>query len=187
MSFHHNYWSCSKFADWIRGDKKLGAATSEDWAAWTKTNKLRRPIRYWLAEEGLTHLQDFVYWPANRIQSIKYYINNRWITRTHGLTATSLKPGVYYELETRILHSMFDELVNFVEIEEAWMQVIVDKEAAKKYRPPWWATGRFRIRSWRSAEAGLAQLNWAASLVFDEAYSSSCCCEGSLRPLRLVV
>jgi hypothetical protein len=29
-----NYWSCSKFADWLRGMPKLEAGTIEEWNAW---------------------------------------------------------------------------------------------------------------------------------------------------------
>ena len=32
-----NYWTCSKFADWLRGTPKLGAATAEEWRDWHKT------------------------------------------------------------------------------------------------------------------------------------------------------
>jgi len=33
-----------------------------------------------------------------------------------------------------LLHSAFDELVNFVEIEQAWMQVVFSDEDRKKYK-----------------------------------------------------
>ena len=31
MAQRSNYWSCSKFADWIRGTTKGGASTYRDW------------------------------------------------------------------------------------------------------------------------------------------------------------
>ena len=81
-----NYWTCSKFADWLRGTPKLGAGTSDEWDEWREKAKAKT-FRYWLAEEGLDILQNIVMFIPDKIHAVKYYINNRWITRTHGLTA----------------------------------------------------------------------------------------------------
>ena len=159
------YWSCSKFADWIRGTPKLDAGTAEEWNIWKKTAK-EKPIRYWLAEEGLDYLQNFIFWPSNRFRNIVFYINNRWITKSHALTS-NLKRGKWQDFDERLLHAVFDELVNFVEIEQAWMHVVWSEEGRKKYRTPWYRTF-FRIRLWRCPEAGLAYLDWAAELKKDE-------------------
>lgn len=159
------YWSCSKFADWLRGTSKPYAGTTEMWNDWDKTAKLKK-FRYWLAEKGLDYLQDFFCWPKKRINDICFYINNRWVTKSHALIS-NLKRGQWYDLDTRLLHATFDELVNFVEIELAWMFVAFSKEECKKYKTPWWRTV-FRIGRWRSSEAGVAYLNWAAELKIDE-------------------
>lgn len=160
-----NYWSYSKFADWVRGTPKPVAATSEEWNAWHKSAKTQK-IRYWLVEDGFDYLQNFVSWPMDRIHDLNHYINNRWTSKTHALTS-NLKRGQWHELDTRILHCLFDELVNFVEIDEALMQVISSDEEWQKYRAPWYRT-LFSIRAWRSQEAGLAHLEWAAGLKDDE-------------------
>lgn len=160
-----NYWTCSKFADWLRGTPKLFSGTSEEWHAWEKKAKTKR-FRYWLAEDGLDHLQNFIFWPANRINDIRFYINNRWVTKTHALTS-NLARGSWYDFDTRLLHAVFDELVNFVEIELAWKHVIYSEEERKKYETPWYRTF-FRIGVWRSSEAGMAYLKWASDLKFDE-------------------
>lgn len=110
-----NYWSCSKFADWLRGIPKTPAGTAEEWNAWQKAAKAKK-VRYWLAEEGLDYLQDFIYSPLNFINNIRHYFNNRWISKTHALTS-NLQRGKYYDLDTRLLHAIFDELTNFVELE----------------------------------------------------------------------
>lgn len=112
-----NYWSSTKFADWLRGTPKIQSGTAKEWNAWEKGAKAMK-VRYWLAEEGLDYLQDFVNWPLDRLRDIRHYIDNRWISKTHALTST-LKRGQWYELDTRLLHSVFDELVDFVEIEQA--------------------------------------------------------------------
>lgn len=53
----YEYWSCSKFADWLRGTPKINLGTSEEWNAWRKTAKEKK-VRYWLTEEGLDFLKD---------------------------------------------------------------------------------------------------------------------------------
>ena len=113
-----NYWSCSKFADWLRGTDKISAGTGKQWDDWGEAAKEAHPIRYWIAEEGLDKIQDFVNWPLDKIYGVKYWINNRFVTRTHALTS-NLKKGDWWELDTRIMHCLFDELVNHVEIELA--------------------------------------------------------------------
>ena len=49
----NHYWTCSKFADWLRGSPKGGAKTSGEWRKWEIEAKSAHPIRWWLAEEGL--------------------------------------------------------------------------------------------------------------------------------------
>lgn len=157
------YWSCSKFADWLRGTPKPKAATAEEWNEWHKAARGKK-TRYWLAEDGLGYLQDFVFWPMNRVRDIRHDINNRWISKTHALTS-DLQRGQWHEFDTRLLHSAFDEIVNFVEIEQAWMHMICSDEEQKQYKIHW-QHNIFRSR--RSPEAGLAYLEWASGLKADE-------------------
>ena len=151
------YWSCSKFVDWLRGTPKLHSGTSEEWNAWEKKAKTKK-IRYWLVEECLDYVERFVYWPTNLIDTVYCYLNNRWVTKSHALTS-NLKRGAWYEFDTRLLHTVFDELVNFVEIDSAWALVASSPEDRKKYKVPW-----YRIGSWRSPDAGIAYLKWASAL-----------------------
>jgi hypothetical protein len=163
----NHYWTCSKFADWIRGTKKLSVGTAEEWDDWTTAAKMKHNFRYWLAEEGLDILQKIVYWPTDTLYAIKYYVNNRWVTRTHSLTAhpRDVKPGDWCDVGNRFLPCMFNELVDFVEIETAWSHIAwSDKEDRKKYNPPFWASGWFRWRVWRSPQAGLDNLKWQSDL-----------------------
>jgi hypothetical protein len=160
------YWSCSKFADWLRGSRKLSAGTSKEWYEWTKASKESNPIRYWLAEEGLDYLENIWLYIPNRINDVRYYINNRWVHQTHGMYASSLTKGKWHEFDTRLLHSMFDQLVDFVEIDQAWHYVVWNDEEQKKYNVPYWRkqwwTRWFSV--WRCPEAGLAYLEWAKTL-----------------------
>jgi hypothetical protein len=164
-----NYWSCSKFADWLRGTSKPKAETSGGWRDWRKVAEKSHPVRYWIAEEGLDKIQNFINWPADKLNDIRYYVNNRWITRSHACTAhpRDIKPGDWCDVGNRFLPCLFNELVDFVEIETAWHHVLWDKEARNKYQPPWWRRGWLRWRTWRCPEAGMSHLIWAASLKDD--------------------
>ena len=170
MAHHTNYWSCTPFADWLRGTKKLSAGTSEEWDEWTTAAQMKHNFRYWLAEEALGHIQDFVTWPVRSLYSVKYYINNRWVTRTHALTASSrdIKPGSWSDVGHRFLPCMFNELVDFVEIELAWWHLAWSPEERPKYNMPWWAVGWWRVRTWRCPQAGLDNLDWQRSLRWKE-------------------
>lgn len=171
MAQHTHYWSCSKFADWLRGTPKPKAATSKDWSKWRRDAKAAHPIRFWMAEEALGALQDFVTWPERTLHSIKYYCVNRWISRTHSLTAhpNDIKPGTWRDVGNRFLPCLFNELVDFVEIELAWSHIAwASEEDRKKYNAPWNATGWFRTRLWRCPEAGINHLKWAATLTYDD-------------------
>ena len=170
MAQHSRYWSCSPFADWVRGTKKLSAGTAEQWDDWTTAAQMKHNFRYWLAEEGLSHLQDFVTWPIRKIYDVKYYINNRYITRTHALTAhpRDIKPGEWCDVGNRFLPCLFNELVEFVEVELAWWQIAWADPAEKaKYNAPFWASGWWRWRTWRCPQAGLDNLDWQRSLRHD--------------------
>jgi hypothetical protein len=164
-----NYWSCSPLADWIRGTAKPYAETGEGWDEWRERAKTQYPVRYWIAEEGLDILQDIVNWPMDKIHSIRYYINNRWITRSHALTAhpRDIPRGEWRDVGNRFLPCLFNELVDFVEVEQAWHNVLWDKEKLKEFGPPWYRKW-FGLRGWRSRESGLDYLNWAGELRIGE-------------------
>ena len=171
MAQHTHYWSCSPLADWIRGTNKLKAGTAEEWNEWTTRAQMKHNFRYWVAEEALGDIQDFVTWPIRSLHSIKYYINNRWVSRTHSLTAHArdIKPGDWCDVGNRFLPCLFNELVDFVEIEQAWSQIAWGNNTARvKYDPPFWASGWFRWRTWRCPQAGIDHLDWAMTLKFDE-------------------
>jgi len=166
MAFHTNYWSCSKFADWIRGTDKIPSGTSREWRDWRKSSMITHPIRHWIAEELLDKIQDYIYYPHTLFNSIRYYINNRWVTKSHALTAhrSDIKPGNWHDVGYRFLPCLFNELVDFVEIEQASHHVLWDDAASKEFNPPWWRTTFFKWRTWRSPAAGLAYLEWASTL-----------------------
>jgi hypothetical protein len=141
--------------------------TSEEWDEWHTQATKAHPVRYWIADTALDNLQDFVTWPVRKLHDIKYYINNRWVTRTHSLTAhvQDIKPGQWQDVGNRFLPCLFNELVDFVEIETAWSHIAwSDKKDTEKYNPPFYASGWWRWRTWRCPQAGLDHLDWAMSL-----------------------
>jgi hypothetical protein len=170
MTFRSNYWSCSKFADWLRGTPKLEVGTGKEWRLWRKAAKDTHPVRYWIVEEGLDYLQNFVNWPADRFHDFRYYINNRWVSHSHRLTAhpRDIKPGTWCDVGNRFLPCLFNELVDFVEIEQAWHHCLWSDEESKKYKVPWWRRNFLRWRTWRCPEAGLEYLRWAMTLTDEE-------------------
>ena len=165
-----HYWTIGKFADWLRGTPKLKCGTSEEWDAWTKQAKAAHPIRWWIAEEGLDHLQNLVYYIPDKLNDIRYYINNRFISYSHGLTAhpRDIKPGQWQDVGNRFLPCLFNELVNFVEVEQAWHYCMWDDAAKTKFDVPWYRSGWLRWRTWRCPEAGLEYLRWAMTLTNEE-------------------
>ena len=165
-----HYWTIGKFADWVRGTPGPGALTSEGWDAWHTKAQAAHPIRYWIAEEGLDHLQKFVYYIPDKLNDVRYYINNRWVSNSHALTAhpRDIQPGNWSDVGNRFLPCMFNELVDFVEIEQAWHHCIWSDDMKTKYDVPWYRKGWLRWRTWRSAEAGMEYLRWAETLTNEE-------------------
>lgn len=167
-----NYWTCTKFADWVRGTAKLKSGDADEWDNWHTTAKMKHNFRYWLAEEGLDYVQNFVMYIPDKIYAIKYYINNRWVTRTHALTAhpRDIPRGEWRDVGNRFLPCLFNELVDFVEVELAWWHLAWNNEERAKYNMPWWAVGWWRVRSWRCPQAGLDNLEWQRQLTWEQDY-----------------
>jgi hypothetical protein len=159
MNLRLHYWSCSKFADWIRGEKKPHVLGWDEWDEWHKNAKSKRPFRYWLAEKGLTKIQNFLYYPFDVYKSVKYYIRNRYFDKLQYLN-TGLQPGKYYDFDTRILHGLFNELVNFVEIELAHLG-------------NWDRNKKYIFKHGRCVEAAYDYFEWASDLKHDEEHGFS--------------
>jgi hypothetical protein len=166
------YWSCSKFADWLRGIPKPDFSTVKGWRDWEKEAKTKHPWRYWLADVGLDYLQDFMTWPVRKVDDLNCYIRNRWFTRSHALTAhpDDIRPGSWCDTGDRFIYCLFNELVNFVEIELAMFHIaFADKEERKKYHTPFWSQ---KWGTWRCPQAGLNNLLWQSNLKFDDDWIS---------------
>ena len=164
------YWTVSRFADWLRGTPSPVALTSHGWREWREQAQQAHPVRYWLAEDGLDYLQSVVKFVPDRLYAIKYYVNNRWVSKTHALTAdpSHIPRGEWRDVGWRFLPCLFNELRDYVEVELAWWHVAwADSEQKAKYNVPWWATGWWRWRVWRCPQAGLDNLEWQMTLQQD--------------------
>jgi len=148
--FRIHYWSCSKFANWIRGEDKPYALEWGKWDKWKEKQKKERPIRYWLSDTFLNKLQDIIYFPIDLYRTIKIYVRNCYIDKSHYLN-TGLKPGEYYDFDYRILHGLFNELVDFVEIELSHLS-------------RWNADKKYVFKNGRCIEAAYDYFKWANNL-----------------------
>jgi hypothetical protein len=150
------YWGCSKFANWIRGEDKPSALEWDKWSEWHNNAEKNNPVRYWVAETLLDKLQDIVNFPLDVYHTVDVYVRNRWIDKIHYLR-TGLTPGEYYDLDYRILHGLFNELVIFIESELA-------------YRSKYNSEKKYKFIKGRCKEAALDYLNWAGQLILNEEY-----------------
>jgi len=172
-----NYWSCSKLADSIRNylaaPIKPESATYSEWKEWKSIYKKTHPKIYWLVEEFLDDAQDILMWPVDRYHDARIYVQNRFFDKLHYLP-TRLKPGEYHEISERLLHGLFETLVDFVEVEKAWMNVVFSEDNWKKYDYPWFY--KFRWLRWsghfRCPRAGTDYLDWEISLGDESEYQS---------------
>jgi hypothetical protein len=154
--FRQNYWSCSSFANRIRGTEKPYALEWKAWEKWRIKAQARHPYRYWVAETLLDFLQDMLMLPIDIYRTIKIYICNRFIDKTHYIK-TGLKPGDYHEFDKKVLHGLFNELVDFVEIELAHLMISDRKK-------------RYKFKNHRCVEASYDYFNWATNLTYNEEY-----------------
>ncbi len=159
---YSTYWSCSGFANWIistLGTKKPTLGTEEQWTEWRITKPINTIIEDWL--DGT---QDIFMLPYDIYDTIRIYVRNRFITRTH-LIDTKLTPGDWHESDDRLLYGLFAILVDFIEVEKSG------------YGPerPWWFKLRFlRWGKYRSVEGGLAHLDWEIALKDNGDYPELC-------------
>ena len=172
-----NYWGNSKFAQWLYslvGITQLECGTSEEWVNWKKDSKKKSPFMFWFVESFIDKLQDFCSFPTDALWNLRCAINARFFDRYHYLP-TKLNPWEYHEVDSRMLHGLFETLVNFIEIEKAWMNVVCGDEG-NKFGYKWYETNRWTriFFECRKPEAGLAYLNWEMSLKTDDSWYGHC-------------
>lgn len=101
-------------------------------------------------------IEDLYHNFISSLRSIKYWISHRTYDRYH-LVDTKLGAG-YHDSDERMLHANFSILVDFIEVEKAWMNYPSRGPGPSKYKYNRWFFKRFR-----SAELGLEYLDWEMS------------------------
>jgi hypothetical protein len=167
----NRHFSSSAPFTWLRNKvfkiKKPYALGWDEWGKWDEKLKSEKPFAFFMTETLPEWLEYIPKYTIDHVYNLKYYINNRWVSKTHAMSS-NLEKGKWHEFETRLLHSMFDEFVDFIEIETAWSHIVWDKEARKKYEAPFWSFGWFRWRTWRCPEAALDHIKWEQTLTWDK-------------------
>jgi hypothetical protein len=132
--------------------------SSAGWGEWDSINahcRKQYPIRWFILETLSDWFRGHV---GHRISATVWWIKYRTTHRYHVLTIRSLAPG-YADADTRLLHAAFSLLVDFVEIEKAWMH----RFSGAKSQRLWQWTRWFRRRL-RDPQSGIQYLEWEASL-----------------------
>lgn len=118
--FRTTYWSCSTFAEvcrtyFTKGEfSKPYALEFDAWGTWNSDFKSKYPKTYFLTEELLDSIQNFIMYPSDVYHNIKYYCKNRFIDKTH-IVSTGAKKGQFLDHEKRMLNAIMNILVDFVE------------------------------------------------------------------------
>jgi hypothetical protein len=113
MTFRRSYWSCSKFAAWLRSFQDIPspyALSSDEWEAYKEEHKGK--LCYKMAE-WLDNVQEIVYYPVDLVHKVYRNVHNLWIG-THCLK-TSLKKGQWHEFDKRIKYGIMENFIDFVE------------------------------------------------------------------------
>jgi len=158
--YHIHSWSNTAPIQWLEKQfdiEHLQAGTSEEWDDWEKQYK-EKHLNVFNFVGFIDKLQDITYWPLCKIDNVYCYIKNRYITKTH-YAPTYLIPGRWYEVDHRLLHSMFGLLIDFIEIDKANMQRSCST-TDQNDQVSWY-------QSERSPKLGIKYLEWEKTLTGD--------------------
>ena len=172
-----HYWSHSRFANWIRrisgAPTPLDSGTSTEWREYNKKQIAHSPFVKYITDDLFNIIQDLFYFPYDITHKFFYWLNKRYIRPSH-IIPCGLKRGEWHESETKLLHGMFSELVDFVEHQKASMAWHGKSDYAKandKFVP--WTQKFFPTRlltNWQSEHYGVQHLLWEISLTQDESW-----------------
>jgi len=142
------------------GLKKPLALSAKGWTNWDELAKKQHPIRYWFSEEFSSSVSSAkIRWISEPMNQIRYRTYNRY----HRIN-TGLPPG-YNDSSEVLMHSSFNILVDFVEIEKAYCMLWDDTATDTR---KWWQKGP--LNNWRDPALGLAHLRWEMGLKQGESF-----------------
>lgn len=143
-----------QFSRWMEY-KPPPALTSRGWKLFNQEFKRAAPIRYWLDNDFRRRFVLPVKWKYDEISA---WISYRTINRYH-ILQTGLPPG-YRDVSTVMLHTNFNLLKDFVEVELAARQSWNDEMSwCQKHVPFYHVFFKFR-----NPEYGVKQLEWECTL-----------------------
>jgi hypothetical protein len=132
----------------------------DEWGQWRSDTKSTRPFAYFVMETIPDKFDDVKRFVLKPIEIIRSFVHYRFINRYHILD-TGLGPG-YWDGDSRLLHGAFNLLVDFVEVDKAWMNSIWNTETQHKI--PWYCRTWIRFKKYRSAESSIEYLKWEMTL-----------------------
>ena len=109
--------------------------------------KTKNPFLYFVYVSVPEFIEDALLWPQRKYSDIFYWIYYR-TTGKYNVIKLDLKPG-YYDADTKIEHALWTILVDFIEVEAAWMSCVCDDEKRKKFKR------ERRFGKFRSRELGI--------------------------------
>lgn len=144
------------FRKWLKPNRPT-ALTQQEWRTWNKNYRENYPVRYKISKV-LSRISGFAYRMKMRYWDVKDFITQRNVK-----VRTGLKPG-YADTCDLMLNTMMTMLVDYVEIDCAWSNLVArtfrdDKKAMRTYR-----LHRYLPIQYRNAADGLAHLAWETTL-----------------------
>jgi len=120
-------WSETKCANFIK--QKFGIPTPialsyRGWDEYEEKYGNHIVMRFF---DGLDKIQAILFYPKKLYDSIFYYLRNRFVRKTHFLK-TNLEVGKYHNFDDRVLHGLFNEFVNYIEIEKSYVRRSLEKD-----------------------------------------------------------
>ena len=119
-----SYWSNSKFAAKLREvlglPKQPKAATADGWDEFYKLEQSISPFRVAVVD-SLDTIQKILYWPADTISNVVYYLGNL-LDGSHVLKTTA-KRGQWSDLTSKIPDALMYAIIDYVEKECFWMDI----------------------------------------------------------------
>ena len=165
-----NTWSSSKFVSCIRktfdAPPLPDSATFQEWEEYERAAKKHSPLLYYITNILPDILEDIVFWPLNKLDRFSYWISNRFIHKCWSID-TGLDKNTWHESEEKILHGMFEELVEFVEVQLGWQVFSSSKTYGRYKKLPYFIR---KLIFLRYAQGGIEHLLWASQLVQDDYY-----------------
>jgi len=127
------------------------AASMEEWDVWNN-NAMKSKFKWFIVDTVPTWFAvTFQYRYEHFISKLK----SKYIRKHNLIKITTLEDDEWYDTNTRLMHGMFQLLVDFVELEKAHMQVIFGEENAPRY---------MRKANYRNGIMGLKYLDWEITL-----------------------